>query len=175
MIKNNNGAKSLDFSPEITVSEENIKEDVIIEKIIEKEVISKNRSIKTSVNFDKDTSMRLQLLKEQGINVSNYVNKVVGDSIRLENELMGNIYGKKANDFTKFEILLHKDVAILFELLKVNCGAIPLANKLAEVIANDEHVQGQLLNGDCSVYGQKTLENALETIRRGIKRIQDNV
>lgn len=124
------------------------------------------KGLKTSINFDGDTVMKLKNLKENGINTSNYVNKVVSDHLRLEKELEKDVYKKCTGDFTRVELLLHKDVAQLLKWLELNKGAIPLANKLAEVIANDSHYQGEFLRGDCNCYGVNTLETALNTIRR---------
>lgn len=162
--KKDSGSKSFDFAPDLTppaadlpVSNENLKD---------------TKSAKTSVNFDKDTSLRLKNLKENGVNVSHYVNKVVAERLKLENELQKDVYKKSPNDFVKVELLLHKDVAALLQWLELNRGAIPLANKLAEVIANDKHTQGQFLRGDCAVYGGNTLEIALDVIRRAVARLK---
>ncbi len=130
------------------------------------------KGLKTSINFDGDTAMKLKNLKENGINTSNYVNKVVSDHLSLERELEKDVYKKCTGDFTKVEILVHKDVAVLLEWLKLNKGAIPLANKLAEVIANDNHYQGEFLRGDCNCYGVSTLETALKTIRRAFGNLE---
>lgn len=158
---NENRAESIDFAPDLTppaadlpVSKENLK------------------GVKTSVNFDFDNSLRLKNLKENGVNVSCYVNKVVAERFILENELQKNVYKKSADDFIKVELLVHKDLAALLKWLELNRGALPLANKLAEVIANDKHTQGDFLRGDCAVYGVNTLENALEVIRRAFERLE---
>lgn len=130
------------------------------------------KGLKTSINFDGDTAMRLKNLKENGINTSNYVNKVVSEHLRLERELEKDVYKKCTGNFTRVEILVHKDVAVLLEWLKLNKGAIPLANKLAEVIANDSHYQCEFLRGDCNCYGVNTLETALNTIRRAFGNLE---
>lgn len=150
---NNNQEKSYDFSPDLTFPKDKVK------------------AFKTSVNFDVNTSIKLKNLRDNGINVSNYVNKVVADNFELENQLQNDVYKKCTGDFAKVEILLHKDVAVLIEWLKLNKGAIPLANKLAEVIANDNHYQGEFLRGDCNCYGISTLETALNTIRRAYNNL----
>lgn len=151
-----NGAESTapDFNPDLTVPKENVKVH------------------KTSVNFDENNTLRLKNLRENGVNVSNYVNKVVSNNFELERQLQNDVYKKCTSDFVKIEILVHKDVAKLLQWLELNRGAISLANKLAEVIANDSHYQGEFLRGDCNCYGVGTLDNALNIIRRAWDRLE---
>ncbi len=150
----NNQEKSFDFSPDLTFPKENVKVH------------------KTSVNFDEGNTLRLKNLRENGVNVSKYVNKVVSDNFDLERQLQSNVYKKCTGDFVKIELLVHKDVAQLIKWLELNRGAVSLANKLAEVIANDNHLQGEFLRGDCNCYGVGTLDNALNIIRRAWNRLE---
>lgn len=156
MKEYNNGAESTapDFNADLTVPKENVK------------------VLKTSVNFDEVNTLRLRNLRENGVNVSKYVNKIVSDNFDLEKQLQQDVYKKCTGDFVKVEILLHKDVAQLIKWLELNRGAISLANKLAEVIANDNAHQGQFLGGDCNCYGVGTLDNALNVIRRAWNRLE---
>ena len=149
-----NQEKSKDFSPDLNLPKENVKVH------------------KTSVNFDENNTLRLKNLKENGINVSNYVNKVISANFELENQLQNDVYKKCTGDFVRVELLVHKDVAQLLKWLELNRGAVSLANKLAEVIANDNHYQGEFLRGDCNCYGVGTLDNALNVIRRALNRLE---
>lgn len=154
MDTNNNKEKSYDFSPNLILPKDNVKVH------------------KTSVNFDEGNTLRLKNLRDNGVNVSNYINKVIADNFELEKQLQQDVYRKCAGDFVKVELLVHKDVAQLLKWLELNRGAVSVANKLAEVIANDNQLQGEFLRGDCNCYGVGTLDNALNVIRRAWNRLE---
>ena len=145
--------EGLDFSPDLTVPSENI-------------------SRKTSVNFNEEVAAYLDKKRIDGsINVSAYINKVITERYEVEKALTADIYGTMPKNLVKVELILHKDLAAFLKLLELQNGAIPLANKIAELLQLDT---SGLMNGDCNIYGSRnTLDNALAAYVRAIKRLKD--
>lgn len=145
--------EGLDFAPDLSVPNENI-------------------SRKTSVNFNEEVAAYLDKKRIEGsINVSAYVNKVITERYEVEKALTADIYGTMPKNLVKVELILHKDLAAFLKLLELQNGAIPLANKIAELLQLDT---SGLMNGDCNIYGSRnTLDNALAAYVRAIKRLKD--
>ena len=145
--------EGLDFSPDLTVPSENI-------------------SRKTSVNFNEEVAAYLEKKRIDGsINVSAYINKVITERYEVEKALTADIYGTMPKNLVKVELILHKDLAAFLKLLELQNGAIPLANKIAELLQLDT---SGLMNGDCNVYGSRnTLDNALAAYVRAVERLKD--
>lgn len=145
--------EGLDFAPDLTVPSENI-------------------SRKTSVNFNEEVAAYLDKKRTEGsINVSAYINKVITERYEVEKALTADIYGTMPKNLVKVELILHKDLAAFLKLLELQNGAIPLANKIAELLQLDT---SGIMNGDCNVYGSRnTLDNALAAYVRAIKRLKD--
>lgn len=145
--------EGLDFSPDLTVPSENI-------------------SRKTSVNFNEEVAAYLDKKRIDGsINVSAYINKVITERYEVEKALTADIYGTMPKNLVKVELILHKDLAAFLKLLELQNGAIPLANKIAELLQLDT---SGLMNGDCNVYGSRnTLDNALAAYVRAVERLKD--
>lgn len=145
--------EGLDFAPDLSVPNENI-------------------SRKTSVNFNEEVAAYLDKKRIEGsINVSAYVNKVITERYEVEKALTADIYGTMPKNLVKVELILHKDLAAFLKLLELQNGAIPLANKIAELLQLDT---SGIMNGDCNVYGSRnTLDNALAAYVRAIRRLKD--
>ena len=145
--------QGLDFAPDLSVPSENLTR-------------------KTSVNFNENVAEFLNKKRvESSINVSAYVNKVITERYEVEQALGANLYGTMPKDFVKTELLLHKDLAVFLKLLELQQGAIPLANKIAELL---QHDTGGIMNGDCSIYGSnKVLDNALAAYVRATERLKN--
>ena len=146
--------EGLDFAPDLSVPNENI-------------------SRKTSVNFNEEVAAYLDKKRIEGsINVSAYVNKVITERYEVEKALTADIYGTMPKNLVKVELILHKDLAAFLKLLELQNGAIPLANKIAELLQLDT---SGIMNGDCNIYGSRnTLDNALAAYVRAVKRLKDN-
>lgn len=146
--------EGLDFAPDLSVPNENI-------------------SRKTSVNFNEEVAAYLDKKRIEGsINVSAYVNKVITERYEVEKALTADIYGTMPKNLVKVELILHKDLAAFLKLLELQNGAIPLANKIAELLQLDT---SGIMNGDCNIYGSRnTLDNALAAYVRAAKRLKDN-
>ena len=146
--------EGLDFAPDLTLPNENI-------------------SRKTSVNFNEEVAAYLDKKRIEGsINVSAYVNKVITERYEVEKALTADIYGTMPKNLVKVELILHKDLAAFLKLLELQNGAIPLANKIAELLQLDT---SGIMNGDCNIYGSRnTLDNALAAYVRAAKRLKDN-
>lgn len=135
---------------------------------------SKTKCKKTSIGLTPEVIGELNRLKvTNNVNVSQFINKVLKEYFSAEKALEGNVYGKMQHDYVKVELLLHKDVAIALKLIEALKGAIPLANKVAEVLALDP--TNDLLRGDCSIYGAS---NRLDTeilpkFARAVERLKD--
>lgn len=114
---------------------------------------------KTSIGLSPDVLGELNRLKAtDSVNISQFINRILKEYFEAEKALEGNVYGKMQHDYVKVELVLHEDVAIALKLIEALKGAIPLANKLAEVLALDP--TNDLLRGDCSIYGAS---NRLDT------------
>lgn len=149
-MNNDNQFEGLDFQPCLKEPKENVK--------------------KTSVSFDADIAKMLERKKIEGLNISTYVNRAVKERLEVEKAVDSYLSEYAPKGFVRVNMLMHKNLALFLELLKIQCGEIPLANKLAEII---QHDTSGIMNGDCAVYGAQVLERALATYVRALERLKN--
>ena len=135
---------------------------------------SSKKCKKTSIGLSPEVIGELNRLKAmENVNISQFINRILKEYFQAEKALAGNVYGKLQHDYIKVELVLHADVAIALKLIEALKGAIPLANKLAEVLALDP--TNDLLRGDCSIYGASNRLDVdiLPKFARAVERLKD--
>lgn len=155
MTEKNNKAKSLDFAPDLSVAKENLK------------------GKKTTIILDDDELIAyIQDKKSQGFCVSKYVSSLIRQDKEISSAISRTKYGVIPSDYIPFTMLLPVPVAKLFDLLAMNCGEIPLANRLISLIAGD--TTGLLMN-DCNTYSSREhMLKCLGMITRAVERIKNS-
>ena len=149
MTTNNTGVDT-DFNPDLNIPKKNVK--------------------KTSVNLDEAVRQGLNDIK--CANVSDYINKAVADRLELDKENSKSAFRYDSRDYIKVELWLHKDMAEFLKLLEIIKGAIPLADKLAELVNNDQY---GIKNGDVRLYGvgQDDFDRIISSYQRSIQRLKN--
>lgn len=150
MTENNQGGKSLDFTPDLNNS-------------------SIPKFKKTTITLDDEVACFLQGKRSEGYCVSSFINQVLKERKEVEGAIIRSNYRFKPNGFVQFSMLLHKDVAQFFSLLILQCGAVALANKVAELLAQDTC---GIMKGDCQVYGSS--ENLNKSLARFVRAIENS-
>lgn len=154
MTENDNKAKSNDFAPDLELSKENLK------------------TKKTTITLDDEVAYYLEGKKSEGYNISAFVNQVLRERKEVESAIVRSRYGFLPCGFVQFPMLLHREVAEFFSYLIMNCGAIALANKVAEILSADSC---GIMRGDCQVYGSsENLNKSLAQFVRSLKRLKDS-
>lgn len=150
MIESNNEVKSFDFTPDLSNPKENLRK-------------------KTTITIDENVAQYLEKKRLSGVNVSAFINKLIQDRAEVESALRLDKYGFMPAEFVSMPLLLHKGMADFINLLELQVGAIPIANKIAELLAQDSC---GLLAGDCNVYGSvENLPNALARFARAFNKL----
>ena len=143
-----------DFAPDLKVPKENL-------------------SRKTSISLDVDIVQELDRKKvENNINVSAFINKVLTQYLSTSREIdeCTGMFGPDA--YVKIEILMHREVAIFLELLKLWNGSIQIAGKMAEILSHDT---AGFMSGDMNIYGSnETLPRSLAAFNRAADRLRKN-
>lgn len=153
MTENNKGGKSLDFSADLNLSKENLKNK------------------KTTITIDDEIAFYLEGKRAEGYNISAFVNRVLKERKEVESAIIRSKYGFMPCGFVQFPMLLHKEVAEFFSFLILNCGAVALANKIAEILSADSC---GVMSGDCQVYGSsENLNKSLSRFVRAVKRFKE--
>lgn len=154
MTENNQGGKSLDFSADLLIPKENLK------------------GKKTTITIDDEVACYLEGKKSEGYNISAFVNQVLRERKEVESAIIRSRYGFLPCGFVQFPMLLHKEVAEFFSFLILNCGAVALANKIAEILSADSC---GIMRGDCQVYGSaENLNKSLAQFVRALNRFKDS-
>lgn len=152
MTENNSRGKSFDFAPDLSSPKENLKK-------------------KTTITIDEDVAQFLEKKRLSGVNISAFVNKLLQERAEVESALRLDKYGFMPAGFIQVPLLLHKEMADFLNLLELQVGAIPIANKIAELLAQDSC---GFLAGDCNVYGSvENLPNALARFARAFKQLSE--
>lgn len=154
MIENNQGGKSFDFSADLKLSKENLK------------------TKKTTVTLEDEIACYLDGKRAEGYNISAFVNQVLRERKEIESAIIRSKYGFKPCGFVQFPLLLHREVAEFFSFLIMNCGAVALANKIAEILSADSC---GVMRGDCQVYGSaENLNKYLSRFIRALERFKNS-
>lgn len=152
MNENNNRGKSFDFSPDLENPKENLKK-------------------KTTITVDEEVAQFLERKRLAGVNVSAFINKLLQERAEIESALRLDKYGFMPAGFVQVPLLLHKEMADFLNLLEMQVGAIPIANKIAELLAQDSC---GFLAGDCNVYGCfENLPKSLARLARAFKQLSE--
>lgn len=154
MTENNKGGMSLDFSADLSISKENVKNK------------------KTTITLDDEVAFYLGGKKSEGYNISAFINQVLRERKEVEGAVIRSKYGFMPTGFVQFPMLLHKQVARVFSFLILNCGAVALANKIAEIMSADTC---GVMAGDCQVYGSsENLNKCLARFTRALERFKNS-
>ena len=152
MTDNNKGGKSFDFAPDVQNS-------------------STSKFKKTTITLDDEVAYFLEGKKAEGYNISAFINQVLRERKEVESAIVRSKYGFMPCGFVQFPMLLHREVAEFFSFLVLNCGAVALANKVAEILSADSC---GLMSGDCQVYGSaENLNKSLARFVRALNRIKE--
>lgn len=143
-----------DFAPDLSLPKENL-------------------SRKTSISLDVDVAQELDRKKvESNINASGFINRVLSDHLKIEKEINESTGMFNPDAYIKVEILMHREVAIFLELLKLQNGTIQIAGKIAEILSHDA---AGFMSGDMTVYGSiETLPRSLAAFNRAADRLRKN-
>lgn len=152
MTEKNQGGKSFDFSADLSISKENVKNK------------------KTTITLDDEIACYLEGKRAEGYNISAFINQVLRERKEVEGAIVRSNYGFLPSGFVKFPMLLHRELAEFFSYLIVACGAISLTNKIAEVLSADSC---GIMRGDCQVYGSaENLNKSLAQFVRALERFK---
>ena len=149
MTENNKGGKSLDFSADLSISKENLKVK------------------KTTITLDDEIACYLEGKKSEGYNISAFVNQVLRERKEVESAIVRSNYGFMPCGFVQFPMLLHREVSEFFTYLIMSCGALALANKIAEILSADTC---GVMAGDCQVYG--SAENLNKSLAQFVSALE---
>ena len=153
MTENNQGGKSLDFSADLQNS-------------------STSKFKKTTITLDDEVAFYLEGKKSEGYNISAFINKVLRERKEVEGAVIRSNYGFTPSGFVQFPMLLHKELGEFFSFLILNCGAVTLSNKIAEILSADTC---GIMRGDCQVYGSaENLNKSLAQFVRALNRFKNS-